>query len=152
MSTQSIFALRKQSLLTHSLSKSTKQIWNHHFSINYLLDSGTTDLVLRVTNHFVKLNLTDHGIKLSKIFLEILQMFTETSEIPLHDVLLKLWNSTGSDSDTSRLRMRISRLNQQLQSELGLTNVFQLDKYSLKTKYKIIIAKSPAETISEPSN
>ena len=132
---------RRQKMLIDLYSKKTKIIWASYFNLPIdavdAIETKSVKISLELIDSVLKVASSDQKLKLSKNSNEIMNLFNNKNQIPLADVFKLLWNSEGTDSDISRLRMRVSRLNSLLHSKLGITNCMQLDKTHLKLNYSI---------------
>lgn len=102
-------------LLTSNLSPISKKMWIQNQSeienkaIYYSKKSGT--LLLEGENLEVVLNSAAQ---------EIISQMIGIKEIEFEILVKKLWNGTGDDADVARLRMRLKRLNSQIETAWGI--------------------------------
>lgn len=138
MHSQDTMPLKRQKLLTDLFSKKTKSIWSGYFQTPK--GQIPTKLVtIKVDSQMSRIEINPGGqhLYISQSLLEIFELFKNSDRLALSDVCQKLWSSEGSESDIARLRMRVSRLNDFLQVQIGLKGCFKLDKTHLKSFYQI---------------
>lgn len=129
-----IFPQRKKIALLSQFSKHTQLVWTSYFK-NAM--SETQKLHLDLTNSTLTFN--EAQVILSASAVEVLFLFKKRKQISVDQVLEKLWSASGSESDVSRLRMRISRLNSLLKNKLGTEKFFRLNKTTLSTDFELEI-------------
>ena len=95
---------------------------------------------MKVESNLSRLEISpgDQQMFISKSHLEVFELFIGVERLTLSEACRKLWNSDGTESEVSRLRMRISRLNDFLQTHFGIKGGFKLDKTHLKTTLQIL--------------
>ena len=130
--------LKRQKLLIHLFSKKTKVAWENYFKASNN-QSPSVVVTVKVESNLSRLEISpgDQAIFVSKSHLEVFELFIRADRLTLSEACQILWNSEGTESEISRLRMRISRLNDFLQTQLGIKGGFKLDKTHLKTNLQI---------------
>lgn len=141
---------RRQKLLIDLYSKKTKMLWARYLNLPAVavavavaetaIESKSDTVSLNLSADILKASTNNMKIKLSKNSSEIMALFANPNANPngkANQILLADVFKLETASDFSRLRLRVSRLNNLLHAKLGLINCLHLDKTHLKINYMI---------------
>jgi tetratricopeptide (TPR) repeat protein len=131
--------VRRQKRLMSLFSKNTKFLWENYFNFSVeAVESKDTKVTLKLTSGYLTSSANQQRLKLSKNSNEIMKIFIGKNEVLLPELLKSIWNSNGTDLEISLLRQRVSRLNSQLFSKLGLMKCLQMTKTHLSLNYALV--------------
>lgn len=137
-------AIHKKFLfLIQNLSQKSVNLWVSSVEAGGL--SSDDQFVYDIKNQ--TLSCGDQNLVLSAkpAFREILELLQGENEIPLPKAIKLLWNGDESEANISRLRMRVRRLNSEIEKVFGRKDFIKLSTSDLALTFSLIQSEDKGE-------
>lgn len=126
---------KKYVFLLHGFSAKSKKIW-----LQWSGDSSHAKTSAVLYNRQTQvLTYEDKTMDLSRksAFREMIELLVEKPQINILDAIESLWQGSTDEHDISRLRMRVRRMNDEIERTWGFSSFFQISESQLRCSFEI---------------